>query len=166
MRALKSGDLRATKDNLGQWSIDSAILDDWLSMRRTGVRYQPPGQADTYAYTPVDTLVTPPSPIQTELDRMRDDRDTARLEAAVLRTENAQLQARLNAAEREHERDQGTVADLRRRLDEEQAERRALQGLLTSTAVTERPMEAPPVVPLGAESSKAQKGFLARLLGF
>ena len=87
MRALGSGELRATRDNLGRWSIDPAVLDDWASMRRTPVRHQPGGHVDTPAPTPMATLDT----LRPELEQMRAERDASRLEAAALRTEAAQL---------------------------------------------------------------------------
>lgn len=175
MRALASGELRATKDNFGRWSIDPIALDDWLSMRRTGERHQPSERVDmpafTSADTPVVTSVTPPAALHVELERIRDERDASQLEAAGLRAENVQLRERLIALsedrDRDRERNLDTLTDLRRRLDQEQEERRSLQRQLTPPAqLIPQPAQDGTNRPLaGAEPLKASRGFLARLLG-
>lgn len=99
MRALGNGELRATRDNLGHWSIDPAVLDDWALMRRTPVRHQPDAQVDTptpmFLDSPAHPMDTSSNAFQAELERIRDERDTARLEAAILKAENRQLRERL-----------------------------------------------------------------------
>ncbi|MDE1943862.1 MAG: hypothetical protein KGI47_12045, partial [Betaproteobacteria bacterium] len=41
MRALSSGELKAVRDNDGNWQITPDAVDDWLSMRRTPDRQSP-----------------------------------------------------------------------------------------------------------------------------
>lgn len=68
--------------------------------------------------------------------------------------------------QRERETYQETVEDLRKRLDQEQEERRSLQRQLA--APTRQPPQAVQTVPVDAsalvEPAKASKSFLARLL--
>ncbi len=97
----------------------------------------------------------------------------------TLRTELAAAQARTQALEeqlgrerqdREHERytHQETLSDLRRRLDQEQEERRNLQRQLMLPAAHLGPQaaeEQSAEVPRRVESAKPPRGFLARLFG-
>lgn len=58
MRALSAGELKANRDNLGNWQIDPAALDDWLSMRRTHDRQSPVIKSGQPLVTYVDTPET------------------------------------------------------------------------------------------------------------
>lgn len=131
MRALASSNLKAGRDNHGRWHIDPAVLDDWLSMRPP-VRHSPLIGVDTATDRPETGLGT-------ALDTLRNERDEARLEAAALRAETAQLRDRLG--EVQAERDRWRV--MAERLAEREAERPP------NPSVEPRP----------------RPGFLARLLG-
>jgi hypothetical protein len=124
MRALASGDLRANRDNLtARWRIDSAALDDWLSMR-TSVRHSPSSGVDT----PLDCPETTPD---ASLDILRAERDDARLEAATLRAEAAQIRERLDETR--------TDRDHWRRMAERLSEPRPRRGLLGRLLGRSRP---------------------------
>lgn len=94
MRALSLGNLKASRNNLGHWLIDPAVLDDWLSMR-SPVRHSPSIRIDTSVDTPSITL---DSSADTALSELRRERDEARLEAAAMRAEAVQLRERLGEA--------------------------------------------------------------------
>ena len=79
------------------------------------------------------------------------------------------LRAKVEAFDRERElrdreRDtlQGQVADLQKRLDAEQEERRNLQRQLMPPAATQKPQDGPSGVSAGVESSRSSRGFLGR----
>lgn len=80
--------------------------------------------------------------------------------------ELAELRVKVQLLEREREiilaKQEETIEDLRRRLDEEREERRVLQRLLTAP---ERAKEPPSVTSQSEPAVKPAKGFLARLLG-
>lgn len=138
MRALSLGNLRASRDNLGRWHIDPVVLDDWLSMR-TPVRHSPSTRADTDVDSSTVTLDTP---VDTALDTLRDERDEARLEAAAVRAEAAQLRDRLGEA-------QGYLDDAR-------AERDRWRAM--AERLVEREAEHPP-------EPQPRSSFLVRFLG-
>ena len=96
MRALVSGELRASRNNGGRWHIDPADLDDWMTMRPSD-RQQPvitkAVLEDTSQYLVVSVL-----------DTVRAERDEARLEAASLRIETTQLRERLDETRSERDR--------------------------------------------------------------
>jgi excisionase family DNA binding protein len=69
-----------------------------------------------------------------------------------------------NVQDRERETFRETLDDLRRRLDTEQEERRALQRLLAPPP-PEKPQDRQVEVPTGIELPKTAKGFLSRLWG-
>lgn len=80
--------------------------------------------------------------------------------------ELAELRVKVQLLEREREtilaKQEETIQDLRRRLDEEREERRTLQRLL---AAPERAQERPPAVAEGMTTAKPSRGLLGRLLG-
>lgn len=96
MRALKSGQLRAARDNSGVWQITPEALDDWLSMRRTPDRSSPDMSAGQAAATPSDTPETLArlgvaearvEMLTAQLDELRQDRDAWRAQAQQLASE-------------------------------------------------------------------------------
>lgn len=136
MRALTSGELRAIRNNLGQWQIDPQVLDDWASLRRSPDRQQPDMATDTSPATLAGTPVTPPDVTGAELEQMRSERDASRLEAAGLRAENVQLRERVDLVQAERERE---VAQLRERLASEVAQLREDRDRWHALATTPRP---------------------------
>lgn len=56
MRALQTQQLKAHRDNTGNWQIGPADLDDWASMRRTPDRQSPITLSDTPRNPPADTM--------------------------------------------------------------------------------------------------------------
>ena len=58
MRALSSGDLKAIRDNSGNWQISPEALDDWLSLRRSPDRQSPDQPSEPPLVTPSDTPET------------------------------------------------------------------------------------------------------------
>lgn len=58
VRALSAGQLRAVRDNEGNWQIEPEALDDWLSMRRSPDRQSPVMTIGQVAVTPADTPET------------------------------------------------------------------------------------------------------------
>ena len=64
--------------------------------------------------------------------------------------------------DRERETLQEQVADLQKRLDAEQEERRNLQRQLMPPAATQKPQDGPSGVSAGVESSRSSRGFLGR----
>lgn len=120
LRAIKSGDLSATKDQAGQWWIEPAELFR---------RYQP-AQAHS-VQEPVNAQV------RTRVNTPTHTPDLAR-EIALKEEQLATLQE-----ERERERRQleDTIADLRRRLDTSEEERRQKDQQLTALLTDQRSHE-------------------------
>lgn len=58
MRALSSGELRAIRDNSGNWQIAPEAVDDWVSMRRSPDRQSPDMPAGPPTVTVTDTPET------------------------------------------------------------------------------------------------------------
>ena len=58
MRALSSGELKAIRDNDGNWQITPDAVDDWLSMRRTPDRQSPDQTKEPAMVTASDTPET------------------------------------------------------------------------------------------------------------
>ena len=58
MRALSSGNLKALRDNEGNWQISLPELEDWMSMRRSPDRHYPAMTESRSAVIPVDTPET------------------------------------------------------------------------------------------------------------
>ncbi len=136
MRALTSGELRAIRNNLGQWQIDLQVLDDWSSLRRSPDRQQPDTSLDTSPVTLPEPPVTSSGQVRGELEQMREERDNSRLEAASLRAENLQLRERVDLVQAERERE---VAQLRERLDAEVTQLREDRDRWHALATAPRP---------------------------
>lgn len=58
MRALSSGELRAVRDNSGNWQITPEAVDDWRSMRRSPDRQSPDMPVGPPPVTVMDTPET------------------------------------------------------------------------------------------------------------
>lgn len=85
MRALSSGELRAIRDNKGNWKITTESVDDWVSMRRSPDRQSP----DTPDRPPPVTVTDTPETL-------------ARV--AALQAENAGLRDRLADTQADRDR--------------------------------------------------------------
>lgn len=176
-RALNSGKVSAERREDGSYQIDASelfrVFQRTPRETRAGTNPQPPGP--------------PANPSA--------DGAAAATETAVLRTKLEAAEARIADMERERQKTDATVEDLRRRLDNADEERRALQRQLAPPAAPERPQEAETVVadlrkrleetealitvltapekpqsgrdgtPRGVEPSKGPWGLLARLWG-
>lgn len=136
LRAIKTGDLTATKDQGGQWWIEPAEL----------FRRYPPAQAHTLqegVNAQVSTGVgTPPH-----------TPDMAR----EIASKEDQLAALQEERERERRQLEETIADLRRRLDTSEQERRQKDQQLTALLADQRPKEPAPQEP------EPPRGFFRRL---
>lgn len=139
---------------VGKTTLHTAIKRGRLSARRLeDGSYRIDGAELARVYPPVPTERSEPSPWnEAERNRTKPEGRGTGLDADA---ELAVLRVRLEAAEAQLARERETVDDLRRRLDGEQAERRALQLLLKPPA----PEVAAPV------PAPAARRFLARLLG-
>ena len=157
VRAINTGVLRATRDNRNAWRIKPDDLEAWRS-----------AQVAHSAHTEHEQLSAPSEQPSAPLLAQGDA--GAQEEAAELRTEVRVLQAKLAMLEeqlaRERQVSGETIGDLRKRLDQEQEERRSLQR---QAAVPVRPasqaaQEWPKERLEASEPLKAPRGFLARLL--
>ena len=96
MRAIKSGELKAVKDNDARWRIDPDLLDDWAGQRRSPDRSRddqsPPVTADTNPDSPLD------SPTDTQSESVQQ-----RIEIATLTAERDGLISRLADAHAERD---------------------------------------------------------------
>lgn len=138
LRAIKTGDLTATKDQGGQWWIEPAEL----------FRRYPPAQAHTMqegVNAPVSTGVSTPT----------HSPDMAR----EIASKEDQLAALQEERERERRQLEETIADLRRRLDASEQERRQKDQQLTALLTDQRPKEPAPAEP------EPPKGFFRRFFG-
>lgn len=150
LRAIKSGDLSATKDEAGQWWIEGAEL----------FRRYPAAQAHTVqkgVNAQVSTGVSTPS-------------HTPDL-SQELATKEEQLAALQEERQRERRQLEETISDLRRRLDTSEEERRQKDQQLTALLTDQRQREAAPLPsveetrPTPLEPTAQRRGLLARLLG-
>lgn len=146
LRAIQSGKLSATRREDGTLSIDASELARVYDLHpgeplRAGAM---PQSAATHA--------APAAPV------------SEATEVALLQLELRMTKDQLT---REREEYRETVDDLRRRLDQEQEERRNLQRQLAAPAqpAPQPAQERPSEVPVVSEPPKASRGFLARLLG-
>lgn len=139
LRAIKSGDLAAVKDEAGQWWIEPVEL----------FRRYPPAQAHTVHDGVNAQVSTGDSTPSHTLDLARE---------ITVRTE--QLAAFQEERERERRQLEDTIADLRRRLDGSEEERRKKDQQLTALLTDQRLKE-----PAAPEPAPPPKGFLRRLLG-
>lgn len=120
LRAIKGGDLSATKDDAGQWWIEPAEL----------FRRYPPAQAHS-VQEPVNAQV------RTSMSTPVHTPDLAR-EIAL---KEEQLAALREERERERRQLEETITDLRRRLDASEEERRQSQQQLTALLTDQRSQE-------------------------
>jgi septal ring factor EnvC (AmiA/AmiB activator) len=120
LRAIKGGDLSATKDEAGQWWIEPAEL----------FRKYAPAQAHS-VQEPVNAQV------RTGVNTPAHTPDLAR-EIAL---KEEQLAALRDERERERRQLEETIADLRRRLDASEEERRQNQQQLTALLTDQRSQE-------------------------
>lgn len=162
-RALTSRALPAIRGNDGAWSIRRDDLDRWAADRSTPVQDTARSMTETAPGPALDLemsnrLAAAEATVAQMAERIADLKAERDRQTADFQAERDRL---VILVERERE----ATADLRKRLDQEQEERRALQRQLAPPVAAERPVEAPPVAPVGPEPSKAPKGFLARLLG-
>ena len=116
LRAIQSHKISAKKNEHGEWDIDPAELH----------RVYPPKQGAPVADT-------------------GQVNDTQQPSNTDLMLENREMKARLQAAEQRIRDKDGTIDDLRRRLDAEAEERRKLTALLTDQR--EKAQESPPAPP-------------------
>lgn len=97
-------------------------------------------------------------------DAVRRD-ETAAEPAGTTGTELAELRVRVELLERLLTERKDTIESLRKDLDEEKAERRALQRQLMPPAAAEKPQEGPSTLVAVAEPLKPSRGLLSRLWG-
>lgn len=144
MRALADKHLPGIRDNAGKWRIRLPDLDRWAANRPV-TNHQPQGQRPASSPdTVLDTPVTAPSE---QLDALRQERDEARLEAAVLHAEATQLRERLDEAQTQFRE---RLNEAHGRLDDVQADRDHWRRFAAGLS------EAKP---------RPRRGFLDRLLG-
>ena len=107
MRALASQEIHGIRDNKGIWRIAPEELARWMASRPV-TNHRTPGHRpvtkDEVSVSNLDTLVSSQYESRGELETLRNQRDEARLEAAVVRAEAGQLRERLD--ETRSERDQ------------------------------------------------------------
>lgn len=125
LKAIKTGRLSASKDDLGEWQIDPAEL--------FRVYQSAPTENDNSApaYTPEHTGVA--------------------VELAVMREKLATFE---QERQRERQQHEATIDDLRRRLDAEAEERRKLTALLTDQRKPE-PVPVAPEKPVQGRLARA-----------
>jgi excisionase family DNA binding protein len=155
-RAIKNGKLSARRLEDKSYRIDASELVrvyPLVSMKRDDAT---PRDAPKQA----ETAVTPGAS-ETELALLR--LKVQMLEEQMTRERELRGQER-EAQDREREVSRDTISDLRKRLDDEQAERRNLQLLLAPPA-RERPQEEPFRPSAGAEPPTRSRGLLSRLWG-
>ena len=133
--ALKSGAVKAEKNGQGQWDIDRSSLAQWISNRSEKPRQN---QLENQSERPEKPPSEPPDSIK----------------AAV-------LQARLEASEGRLEDAQATIEDLRKRLDQSEAERIKKDTQLTALLEDQRVREET----AKAEVEAKPEGFFKRLFG-
>lgn len=143
LRAIKSGKLSARRLDDKSFRIDASELARVYDLQQPaqGAREAMPGHAQGAQ-----------QPAQAAQDVL----------AAV---ELGTLRAKVELLERERETHQDTIADLRRRLDVEQEERRNLQRQLMPPAAPQMPQERPVASTALVEPSRRSSGFLSRLWG-
>jgi excisionase family DNA binding protein len=156
-RAIKNGKLSARRLDDKSYRIDASELVRVYPL----VSKKQDDAPSRNAMRQAETDVTPGAS-ETELALLR--LKVQMLEEQMAQERELRGQER-NAQDRERETFRETVDDLRKRLDDEQSERRILQRLLMPPAATERPQERPSRVSAVVEPPRSQRGFLGRLLG-
>lgn len=97
-------------------------------------------------------------------DAVRRD-ETAAEPAGTTGTELAELRVKVELLERLLTERKDTIENLRKDLDEERAERRAIQRQLMPPASSEKPPEGPFTSPVLVEPSRPSRRLLSRLWG-
>lgn len=87
MRALSSGNLKAMRDNEGNWQISLSALEDWMSMRRTPDRHPPVMTVGHAMATPQDTpeTIAKLAASETEIRMLREQMADLRADRDALR---------------------------------------------------------------------------------
>jgi excisionase family DNA binding protein len=155
-RAIKNGKLSARRLDDKSYRIDASELVrvyPLVSMKRDDAT---PRDAQKQA----ETAVTPGAS-ETELALLR--LKVQMLEEQMTRERELRGQER-EAQDREREISRDTITDLRKRLDDEQAERRNLQLLLAPPA-REKLQDAPSGSTAAVEPSRPSRSLLSRLWG-
>jgi excisionase family DNA binding protein len=152
-RAIKNGKLSARRLDDKSYRIDASELVrvyPFVSQKQNDA----PPRNDTRRAE----MHVMPGVLETEVALLR-------LKVQMLEDQMAQERERrvqeLNAQDRGRATFRETVDDLRKRLDEEQPDRRILQRLLMPPAATEGPSR----IPARVEPSRSPRGFLGRLFG-
>lgn len=149
LRAIRGGDLSATKDDAGQWWIEPAEL----------FRRYPRAQAHS-----VQNLVH--AQVRTGEGTPPHTPDISR----ELALKEEQLAALQEERQRERRQLEDTISDLRRRLDSSEEERRMKDQQLTALLTDQRPKEPDPPTPVdeprpAPQEAPKRRGLLTRLLG-
>lgn len=155
-RAIKNGKLSARRLDDKSYRIDASELArvyPIVAMKRDDAM-----QGNDKKQS--ETAVTP-GVSETDLALLR--LKVHMLEEQMTRERELRSQER-EAQDREREVSRDTISDLRKRLDDEQAERRNLQLLLAPPA-REKPQERPSSSLAVVEPSRSSRGFLSRLWG-
>lgn len=151
-KALKSGRLSGDRQEDGSFQIDASELFRVFPRKPVETQSGTAGKQPETVQRPIEAAGER-SEVPTEMAVLRVELEAAR---AALRQERED-----RAQERETARE--TVDDLRRRLDTEQEERRALQRLLAPPPA-ENSQERPTEASAGMELAKSSRAFLSRLL--
>lgn len=160
MRAIKAQRLRATRDNRNQWRITPEDLDAWrhahLAHSALSVRTDELAQGAQGVAHPEEATRTDVETLRREVERLGRDLLAERARAD---TEAKRADTESKRADREAE----AVDDLRMRLDQAEADRRAAQVALEEErhalrSMVERITSPDPIL-------TPRRGLLARLLG-
>jgi len=95
MRALTAGDLKAARNNAGEWLITPDAVDDWMSMRSPD-RTRPVITNDTPGHVQSDTADITKA--------LSEELNSARVEVARLTAEAEGLRARLTDTQTDRDR--------------------------------------------------------------
>lgn len=117
----------------------------------------PSGEAIEWVRAPVPNPTEP-----TKLDPSSTPMVLDLTELVLLRAKVEAFDRERELRDRERETLQGHVADLQKRLDAEQEERRTLQRQLMPPAATQRAQDGPSGVSVEVEPVRSQRGFLSR----
>lgn len=154
-RALQAGRLRGLRDNRGRWRVDPEALDAWAAEQGTVLHnVQDAVRSEQHsAAMKHDASIK----LSEQVEALRQERDKAQLEAAILRAEADQFRERLNE----------TQTQFRERLDEAQAQFRErldeAQGRLGEVQADRDHWRQ---LAMGlSETRPRPQGFLDRLLG-
>ena len=142
-RDLKNGKISSSKLEDGSYHIDASELH----------RVYPPVSQETGQGTGHVT----------DKEHQKNTFETGGLAAEVERLRE-QLQSTTTERERERQQLTSQIEDLRRRLDDEGAERRKLTAILTHERTPEQTITMPGTAPT-TEQSQAARGWIGRIFG-